>query len=144
MSYPDHEHESGAFIQGGYRPSPIVLPPIEDVMPGTFYQDETGAIWKAVTPGRAAGYWLQMETVTAHEHAALKRRKYIYLGMTVLAGLAGWLLLSVGLFTELPSPWDVFAPLVAVVAIGGSFWAWHLATYRLARQLVVPAPGDID
>ncbi|WP_152641701.1 hypothetical protein [Microbacterium hydrocarbonoxydans] len=135
------QDEPGAFVEGGYKPQPVALPPIDSVQRGTVYQDETGTIWRAVLGGSPEGHWLRIEPVTAAEHAALKRKRLIYLVAGLAATAVGWAII-IGVMQLPPGP-PTFLTLFAVAgAILGFVWAWHRATVRLAAQIVAPAPGE--
>lgn len=136
--------EGGGFIEGGFRPTPrqIVLPPIDDVMPGSIYQDETGAEWKTIEGGFAfRRRWLLTETVTASEHAAARRKRLIWLILSLLAvGLS-----ATSLFGVIPyPPATVRIPiwLLTVAGIFGFTSAWARAADRVASQIVAPAPPE--
>lgn len=135
------QDEPGAFVEGGYKPQPVELPPIESVRPGTVYQDETGTIWRAVYGGRREGHWLRIEPVTAAENAALKRKRLIYLVAGLIATAVAWCVMF-GVIPLPPAPASFLIPLAVSGAVLGFLWAWNRATARLAAQVVAPAPGE--
>lgn len=86
MGYDNFIRTAEGFVQGGFRERPVTveLPDAREVVRGTVYQDaETGTIWKAINGGHPTASWLQAETVTASEHAAMKRKRLIYLVATL-------------------------------------------------------------
>lgn len=132
------------FIQGGFLDRPVIveLPDAREVARGTVYQDaETGTIWKVINGGHPSGSWLQAETVTASEHAALKRKRLIYLVATLAVTVLGYVILG-GAFPLPPAPWNFLIFLAIGGGILGFLLAWMRTAKPLAAHIVAPAPDE--
>lgn len=131
------QQSRGTFITGGYQQAPTpALPPVLEVEHGTIYQDETGALWKAINrDGMFSPRWLPATTVTAAEHRATRRGAWLWLILAVAIALLGVVLTVTAGMT---SPVFFFLALAALFATGACYWRSHRLELRARTHIVAP------